>query len=167
MLAPTVLRTWAPRGQPPRLRHWDRHDRSSVISGLSVSPFASASGLYYQWHHHNLRQVEARPSSPSAAPFAGSGDRALGPAVASSQHRGPRLCRRLPRLHRESFPSYAPELNPDEGGWAFTKQRLANGSPDDRYQLALCLIEELDSCRGSQRKLRGCIPHSGLPLLRA
>ena len=55
MLAPTVLRTWAPRGQTPRLRHWARHDRVSVLSALSVSPLRQHLGLYYQWHHHNIR----------------------------------------------------------------------------------------------------------------
>ena len=28
------------------------------------------------------------------------------------------ICRRFPRLHLERFPTYAPELNPDEGVWS-------------------------------------------------
>src|SRR5262249_49248161 len=38
MLNPTVRRTWAPRGQTPILRAWDRRDRISAISSISVSP---------------------------------------------------------------------------------------------------------------------------------
>jgi hypothetical protein len=168
MLAPTVLRTWAPRGETPRLRHWDRHDRISVISGLSVSPIRQHLGLYYQWHHHNLRQVEV-------CAFVSHLLRHLrGPVIVLWDrlwlHRSPAahdLCRRLPRLRLEYFPSYAPELNPDERVWAFTKRRLANGNPDDRFALALSLLDALELCRTSQRQLRGCITHSGLPLLRA
>jgi hypothetical protein len=59
MLTPTVVRTWAPRGQTPIFRHSQRHDRISVISGISVSPTRRPVGLYYQWHHHNIREVEA------------------------------------------------------------------------------------------------------------
>jgi transposase len=168
MLAPTVLRTWAPRGQTPLLRHWDRHDRISVISGLSVSPIRQRLGLYYQWHHHNLRQIEV-------CGFLSHLLRHLrGPVIVLWDrlrlHRRPvahALCRRLPRLRLESFPAYAPELNPDEQVWTLTKKQLANGSPDDRYALALDLIEALEACRRSQRQLRGCITCTGLPFLRA
>ncbi len=38
MLQPVVRRTWAPRGETPVHRSWDRHDRLSVISAITVSP---------------------------------------------------------------------------------------------------------------------------------
>ena len=168
MLAPTVLRTWAPRGQTPRLRHWARHDRISVISGLSVSPLRQHLGLYYQWYHHNFHQAEI-------CAFLSHLLRHLrGPVIVLWDrlrlHRLPpvhELCRRVPRLRLEYFPAYAPELNPDEQVWTLAKRRLANGSPDDRYQLAFALMDALDACQKSQYLLRGCIAHSGLPLLRA
>jgi putative transposase len=60
MLTPTVVRTWAPRGQPPIFRHSTAvHDRISVISAISVSPTRRRVGLYYLWHHHNVRELEA------------------------------------------------------------------------------------------------------------
>src|SRR5271166_3494028 len=37
-LTPTVRRTWGPRGQTPILDAWDRRDRISAISSISVSP---------------------------------------------------------------------------------------------------------------------------------
>jgi len=168
MLAPTVRRTWAPRGQTPLVRHWDRRDRISVISGLSVSPVRQRLGLYYQWHHHNIRQAEV-------CEFLSHLLRHLrGPVIVLWDrlllHRLPpvhELCRRTPRLRLEYFPTYAPELNPDEQVWNLTKARLANGSPDDRYDLALSLIDALEVCRHSQVLLRGCITYTGLPLLRA
>ena len=59
MLTPTVVRTWALRGETPIRRHWQRHDRVSVISGISVSPTRRRIGLNYQWHQHNIREREA------------------------------------------------------------------------------------------------------------
>lgn len=165
---PTVRRTWAPRGQTPVLRHWQRRDKISVISGISVSPVRHCLGLYYQWHHHNIRQAEV-------CAFLRHLLRHLrGPVVVlldrARLHRAQSvraLCRRVPRLHLESFPAYAPELNPDEGVWTLTKAQLANACPDDRDALALDVIEALESCRRSPAKLRGCVWHSGLSLLRA
>jgi transposase len=165
MLIPSVVRTWGPRGHTPQLRHWQRRDRISVISGISVSPRRHRLGLYYRWHHHNIREVEV-------VAFLRHLLRHLrGPVIVIWDqlrlHRGRQvaaLCRRVPRLHLELLPAYAPELNPDEGVWRLTKHRLANGCPADRYQLALSLIEELEACRRSQSQLRSCIHASGLRL---
>jgi transposase len=165
MLTPTVARTWAPRGHTPWLCHSQRHDRISVISGISVSPRRRRLGLYYQWHHHNLRELEV-------VAFVRHLLRHLrGPVLLLwdrlGLHRGKlvrRLCCRVRRLRLEFLPAYAPELNPDEGVWRLTKQRLANGCPADRFQLALSVIEELESCRRSPSRLRNCITRSGLRL---
>jgi transposase len=165
MLAPTVRRTWAPRGHTPLMHHWDRHDRISVISGLSVSPIRQRLGLYYQWHHHNIRRDDVRAFLSHLLRHV------RGPVIVLWDrlrlHRLPAirdLCRRVPRLQLEYFPAYAPELNPDEQVWNLAKRRLANGSPDDRFDLALSVIEALEACRDSQTQLRGCIRHSGLSL---
>lgn len=165
---PTVRRTWAPRGQTPLLRHWERRDKISVISGLSVSPVRHRLGLYYQWHHHNIRQAEV-------CAFLRHLLRHLrGHLIVlldrSRTHRTQlihALCRRIPRLHLEPFPAYAPELNPDEGVWTLTKAQLANACLEDRYELALHVIDALESCRRSPARLRGCVLHSRLPLLGA
>ncbi len=47
----------------------------------------------------------------------------------SSTHEGApleQLLRQHSRLHIEHFPSYAPELNPDEGVWSLAKRALAH-----------------------------------------
>jgi len=165
MLTPTVVRTWAPRGLTPVFRHVQRHDRISAISGITVSPQRRRVGLYYHWHHHNLRELEALAFVRHLLRHV------RGPLFVIWDnlgiHRGQRvrrLCRRVPRLHLEFLPAYAPELNPDEGVWRQTKQHLANGSPDDRFELALSLIAELETLRRSPQRLWGCIQHSGLTL---
>ena len=165
MLTPTVARTWAPLGHTPCLRHSQRHDRISVISGISVSPSRHRVGLYFQWHHTNIRELEA-------VAFLRHLLRHLrGPIVLIWDnlrvHHGKlvaRLCRRVTRLQLEFLPAYAPELNPDEGVWRLAKQRLANSCPTDRFDLALRVILELKKLRRSPALLRSCIAHTGLTL---
>jgi hypothetical protein len=60
-------------------------------------------------------------------------------------------------LRIEHFPSYAPELNPDEGVWALAKRDLANGRPEDIEELVKDLIHSIDRIQRSPAKLRGCI----------
>ena len=73
------------------------------------------------------------------------------------------LCRSIPRLHLEYFPSYAPDFNPDEAVWALLKGKLANGRPDDLRDLEEQLQKEFRHLAGSQQNLRGCILQSELP----
>jgi transposase len=159
-----VRRTWAPAGQTPLLRHWQRHDRLSVISGLSVSPRRQRLGLYFQLHDANMHAAEARSFLRELLRHL------RGPVTVlwdgGTIHKGPlvrALCAEFPRLHLERFPPYAPELNPDEGVWTLAKGRLANGRPDDRGILWAELLAALLDIRYSPRLLRSCITQSDLP----
>jgi transposase len=164
LLIPSVRKTWAPRGQTPLLRFWQRHDRISVISAVSVSPRRRRLGLYYQLHTTNIRQA-------AVCAFLRHLLRHLRGAVIvlwdnGRIHRGPVIwtfCRAFPRLHVVYFPAYAPELNPDEGVWHRAKATLANGRPDDVAALATHLRASFRGLRRSQRALRGCITQSDLP----
>jgi transposase len=165
MLTPTVARTSAPRGQTPVLRHSQRHDRISVISGVTVSPTRRRVGPYFQWHHHNVRDIEA-------VAFLRHLLRHLRGQIilvwdrlgVHRSHLVQQLCRRVPRLRLEFLPAYAPKLNPDEGVWRQTKQRLANHCPTDRYKLALAVIAELKALRRSPSRLWARIKHTRLVL---
>jgi transposase len=164
LLLPTVRKTWAPRGQTPILRHKTRRDKISAISGISVSPRRQRLNLYFELFPTNIGHVEA-------CLFLGQLLRHLrGRVIAvwdnASIHKGEpirQMCRRHPRLHLERFPSYAPELNPDEGVWKLAKEELANGRPDSIEDLAVPLLSALERIAGSQALLRSCIHHSDLP----
>ena len=164
LLIPSVRKTWAPRGQTPLLRFWQRHDKISVISGVSVSPRRQHVGLYYQLHPTNIHHAEV-------CAFLRHLLRHLRGAVFvlwdnGRIHRGQVIrafCRAFPRLHVAFFPAYAPELNPDESVWHRAKAALANGRPDDVAALAAHLRASLTRLRRSQRALRGCITQSDLP----
>ena len=146
------------------LHHFDRRDRISVISGITVSPRRERLNLYFQLHLKNIQQQEARDFLrhllrhlrghvfllwDGGRPHAG---RLVKELVAS-----------LPRLHLLRFPGYAPELNPDEGIWKLAKRMLANGCPKDRSELSSSITRALESIRKNHNNLRGCIDHSGLP----
>ena len=127
LLAPLVAKTWAPRGCTPFQRHRQgRRDKISVISGISLSPRRHRLGLYYLLFYDNIAQEEV-------CVFLRELLRHLrGPVIVlldnSSTHQGEplrKLLRQHPRLSIEHFPSYAPELNPDEFGQATTGQRSA------------------------------------------
>src|SRR6266446_6929670 len=48
MLTPTVRRTWAPQGQTPLLSCWDRRDRLSAISCITVSLRRARLNFYFK-----------------------------------------------------------------------------------------------------------------------
>jgi transposase len=164
LLIPHVAKTWAPVGQTPVIHHRYRRDKISVISGVSVSPKRQRLGLFYQLYFQNIGQEEV-------CEFLRHLLRHLrGPVIAlldnsRTHHGGPLddLLRQHPRLLIEHFPSYAPELNPDEGVWSQSKSDLANGRPDDIEELVQDLIRSIDRIRRSPAKLRGCILQSDLP----
>jgi transposase len=163
-MMPLVRRTWAPRGQTPTTHHKYRHDKVSVISGLSVSPRRHRVGLYYRVHEKNIQHAEV-------CEFLRQLLRHLRGTVIliwdrGGIHKGDPIrafLKEHSRLHVEYFPGYAPELNPDEGVWDQTKKALANGRPDTPEQLRLFVLEELGALRQSQSHLRACIHNSDLP----
>jgi len=160
-----VVRTWAPQGSTPLVRHRQaRRDKISVISGISASPRRQHLGLYYLLFFDNIGQEEV-------CLFLRELLRHLrGPVIVlldnSSTHHGEplaRLLRRHARLQVEHFPAYAPELNPDEGVWSLAKRDLANGCPLDVDQLMESVIASVNRLRRSPGKLRSCILESDLP----
>lgn len=72
------------------------------------------------------------------------------------------LLRKYPRLHLEYLPAYAPQLNPVEARWHAAKLPLANGRPEDIYDLGRALLSSLRKAGGSQATLRGCVLQSEL-----
>jgi transposase len=163
-LIPNVLKTWAPRGQTPLLRHFTRRDKVSAISGISVSPRIQRLGLYDRLYLNNISRLEAceflrhllRHLRGHVIALLDNGQIHKGEPLWQLRHRHA-------RLHGEYFPGYAPQLNPDEGVWTLTKRRLANGRPADVNALISELIKSLNSIRRSSAKIRGCIQHSELP----
>jgi hypothetical protein len=63
-----------------------------------------------------------------------------------------------------ALPSYAPELNPDQGVWSLAKRQLADGRPYCVDELMEDVIRTMEGSEGHPQKLRGCVLQSELPL---
>jgi len=164
MLTGTVCRTWAPCGRTPQVYSHYRHDKLSLISGLSVSPQRHHIGLYYWIHRKNIQSTEVceflrhllKHLRKHLFIVWDNGKIHKGPIVQQflSEHS---------RIHLEYLPGYAPELNPDEGVWSATKTELANGRPDTTDDLQRDLKGTLRKIGRSRAALRACFHQSDLP----
>jgi len=169
MLTPTVRRTWAPRGQTPILDAWDRRDRISAISSISVSPKSQRLNLHFDLLPDNanvhaedviayLRQLKAHLGGPLTVLWDG-----------SNVHGRSRLVRAFlaehPEIVTERLPAYAPDLNPDELVWAWTKYgRLGNLAARNTDWLRDYIITELTYVREHPELLASFIEKTRLPL---
>ena len=167
-MAPTVRRTWAPKGQTPVLRHGARHYRKvSVIGALSISPVRRRLRLFLNWHvNANITQVEV-------VAFLRELLRHLrGPVIVIWDHFNPHRSRRTrafimsrERLTTEFFPAYAPELNAVEGVWSDLKyHRMPNHGIDDVDELASRAVHEAELVATRQDLLRSFVARTGLPI---
>ena len=166
MLQPVVRRTWAPRGQTPIQYSWDRRDRLSVISAITVSPQRRRLGLYFDILDHNIVTDDFEM-------FVASVLRRLQRPILLvmdrwSVHRSGarRLVRRFPRhVHIEWLPAYAPELNPVEQVWNRTKYtELANYIPDDIVSLGQAVAGSIRHTRSQGQLLRSFFRYCKLGL---
>jgi hypothetical protein len=169
-LTPTVWRTLAPRGRTPVLEAWDRRDKLSAISCLTVSPAAGRPGLYFEVLPHNAHAEDV-------VAFLEQLRRVLGPMTVvwdrNNIHSKAKLVKAWlvgkPDVVVEDFPGYAPELNPDEGVWGWTKYgRLPNLAAENIDRLWDHVVEELVEVKHRPDLLRGFLRETRLPgLVRA
>ena len=87
----------------------------------------------------------------------------------SPVHRKSRVVReflaRHPEIVTEDLPAYAPELNPDELVWSWSKYgRLANLAANDTDQLAETVIDELVYLKEHPELLASFVRKTELPL---
>jgi transposase len=168
-LTPSVRRTLAPRGRTPIHHCWDRRDRIAAISCITVSARAARLGLYFDLLEDNttvhaedvvrfLRALHRHLPGPLTIVWDRSTlhDKSLLVRAYLAEH---------PEIVTEKFPSYAPDLNPDELVWGHTKYgRLANLAAWTTDDLRDHLIAELVDLRHNPTMLAGFVNHVNLPL---
>src|SRR5271165_414595 len=169
MLTPSVRRTWAPRGQTPIMDAWDRRDRISAISSITVSPVSRRLNLYFDLLPKNqnahaedtiayLQHLRTRLRGPMTVLWDGSRihDRSLLVRAFLAEH---------PEIVTERLPAYAPEVNPDELVWSWTKYgRLSNLAAQNTDWPFDHVIEALYYLRQHPEHLASFIAHTKLPL---
>lgn len=156
MLQPSRRRTWAPCGETPVQYAWDRRDRLSAVSAITVSPRRRKLGLYFRIQPHNVcaedlvafvRQLHRHVTGPIILVWDRSGPHRK--AARLLQQDKPSW------LRIEWLPAYAPDLNPTEQCWNHAKTSdLGNFLPDDVDHLRQAVRDSFSSQRNNQDLLR-------------
>jgi transposase len=157
---PAVVRTWAPRGQTPVLHALLTRDHLSVISGITPT-----GQLLLQMQERSLRGADVvrflqhlLRHTPGKLLVIWDG---------APIHRAQVVKEFLAqggaaRIWLEQLPSYAPELNPDEGIWNYLKRvELRNLCCDDLAELRLELRLAAARLRHKRAVIQGCITECG------
>ena len=167
-MMPYLAKTWGRRGCTPVVYHRARHrQRISAIAALSLSPQRQRVGLLLQTHRQRgidqrcivqfLRQLLRHLRGEVVLLWDNiNTHRAAAVRDWVGKHR---------RLHIESFPTYAPELNPVEWFWNDGKcHALANHGLDDLDELERRVIRHATGTARNPSKLRSILRSSRLPL---
>ena len=162
---PSIVRTWAPRGQTPIVRMAFNWKRLSVIGALAVAPDLSRVRIF----------LSPRPGSVDGSAvivFLRSLRRHVHAPVLLVWDRLPahvsRRCRdwiagQRRWLEVEWLPPYAPELNPVEYLWShLDATHLANFAPDDLCQLEAQVRRGIRRVRRTYDLAFAFLKHSGL-----
>jgi len=172
LLAPVVRRTMAPRGQTPILDCWDKHDRISVISAITLSPQAQRVGLHFMllgkdenFHGEEvvlfLQQLKGEVGGAWTIVWDRNQIHSKAKVVKAwlAKH---------PEVVVEDFPAHAPNTNPDEDVWSWTKYgQLCNLAPGDVAELRERILDALLALRNQPQLLISFILHARVPLLLA
>ena len=165
-----MRRTYAPCGETPILRSWDRHDRISAIGAITVSPRQQRLNLFV-----TLLGDDANASADDTVRFLRQLHQHIHGPLTIVWDRGNIHDRagvvraylaRHPEIATERFPAYAPELNPEELVWQHTKySRMSNLAANNTVALRRRLADEFRTLSKQSQLLRSFIQHTELPLL--
>src|SRR3954464_246211 len=168
-MTPVVRRTYAPVGETPIVEAFYRKGKVSAISAVTVSPVRKKTGLDFRLLPDNTNAH----SEDTVSFLAQLRDRVKGPMTIlwdqSKIHVRSGVVKEYlakhPAIVTEDFPGYAPDANPDEGVWGWTKyHRLPNYAPEGPHGLRSRLCSELSSLRWRPDLLASFIRHAGIPL---
>src|SRR2546423_1050767 len=155
-----AVRTWAPQGQTPILRVKLSRDHLSAISGITLD------GRLFMQVRQTTYDAEAVVGFLRVLLRKIPGKILLiwdGAPI----HRSKEIKEFLKkgaarRLHLEQLPSYAPELNPDEGIWNYLKRvELGNVCCTDLDDLHRQLIRAKERLRHKRHIIRSCSRECG------
>lgn len=169
MLNPSVRRTLAPRGKTPILEAWDRRDRISAISCITLSPQLARPGLYFDLmpvnqtvHAEQVVEFLEKLRRQLRGPFTVIWDRHK---IHSKAKAVKAYLAKHPEIVAEDLPAYAPEANPDEWVWNWTKYgRLSNLAAQDSDELWDWVVESLVDLKFRHDLLTAFLHDAELPI---
>lgn len=166
MLQPVCRRTWAPSGQTPTQRAWDRHDRLSAVGFIGVSPLRHRLSLHFHLERENidssrliwlLHLLHRHYRRHVVVIWDGWQVHRAAAAFFKESHPS--------WFTFEPLPSYSPELNPVEQCWNHTKwSDLPNFVPDDIDHLHKAVDAAITKQSKDQNLLKSFFEYSELPL---
>jgi transposase len=169
MLEPIIRRTFAPPGKTPIIKVADPHGRISVAGAITISPLQQRLGFLYHLLPDNanfhgasivqfLDEICHRISRPIIVLWDGFSIHTSEPVN--------KYLERHRRITLEEFPAHAPELNPVDKAWLYTKyDRLPNYAPSTLDELRHRLIQEFIALQSKPNVLAWCIAETGLNLV--
>lgn len=167
-MMPVVRRTLAPRGQTPVFPCDYCRDKISAISAITLTPRRYLPDLKFRLlpakeNFNAARIVEFLQQLRREMPrFTVVWDRSR---IHSRSKVVKAYLAKHPEIVAEDFPGYAPELNPDELVWCWTKYgRLCNWAAPDVGALRVRVESELETLRDQAYELLDFIDHTGLQL---
>jgi transposase len=151
------------------VRCCDRRDRVSAISAITLSPQRAQTNLYFRllWPNDNVKAKdvvqflrELKKHLPGAMTVVWD---------KSNVHSKSKLVKAYlaahPEIVAEDFPGYAPDLNPDELVWSWSKySRVCNWSAKDADELWDGVFDALYDLRTQPQLLTSFINQVNLPL---
>lgn len=166
MLQPLLRRTWAPRGQTPVMKAWDRHDRLTAVTALALTPGRRRCDLFFELLDHNAKHedffwfvVMLHREIPH--PLTIVWDRL------SAHFKAARMLSELgcKWVRFVYLPPYCPDLNPVEHVWATTKLgRLANWPAPNIDAVEDRVTEDFTRQANEQSLLKGHVRSAGRDL---
>jgi transposase len=166
MLQPVRRRTWAPSGQTPMQKAWDRHERISAISIVCASPLQHHLSHYFQLLQENVQTEHLVWFLQQLHHHYGC--RVVLIWDRYSVHRA--AARFFAECHPDWFtfewlPSYSPKLNPVEQSWKRTKcDDLPNFIPDNLDHLRDKVHDSQNNQHHDQVVLRSFFAYAKLSL---
>jgi transposase len=166
MLQPVCRRTWAPSGQTPTQRAWDRHDRLSAVGFIGVSPLRHHLSLHFHLERENIDSSRLiwllyllHRHYRHHVVVIWDGLKAHRATEAFFKEIHPTW------FTFEPLPPYSPELNPVEQCWNHTKwSDLPNFVPDDIDHLHKAVDAAITKQSKDQNLLKSFFEYSELPL---
>ncbi len=162
---PSIVRTWAPRGQTPILRMHFNWERLAVIGALAVAPDLSRVRTFLSFKPGGmdgstviafLRSLRRHVHAPVLLVW----DRLPAHIKRSTQDW---IAGQRHWVELEWLPPYAPELNPVESLWAhLDATHLANFAPDDLAELKAQVRRGVRRVRRTDDLAFAFLKHSGL-----
>ena len=162
-LLPAVVRTWSPIGIAPVLNEVCSHDHWSAISAITPE-----GKLYFHLQEGAFNGMDVVPFVCHLLRHIPGKLRILWDGA--SIHKSEAIRRLLATdragdLWLESFPAYAPELNPDEGIWNYLKKvELKNLCCSDLKELRQEILQAVKRLRQKTHIIKACFQQAGLKL---